>query len=404
MGAPQAMGDGDGAGPGAEAPRIQPLFPVRMEHEFPAPQETFEAVKRLILEHYYVPEISEEALYWAAIQGMLRHISPPDNPGLSQIWTAGQYDRILQSLEGNDASLGLRSTFNPGDGSLTVTEVLPNSPAEGLVLPGDRVLRVDGRSLRGLGTGEINQILNGEPGSQVRLTLARDLDVLQMDLVREVFHTRNLFVHPLGNQMALVELRYFSSGVAEELKEALDALVLAGVHGILLDLRNNAGGVFSEGLRVAHLFVPERGIVLRTFSQATGLQNYGSAVSDPYPFEIVVLANGQTASAAEMVVGALRDQRKSFVVGSRTFGKGVFERTFTLENDFRVKFITGVMYTPTGVAWQGRGIVPDFLVDQDAATVTALQKLDITARLSRDISLNTAVKLLRLRLGARAQP
>ncbi|MFC1820493.1 hypothetical protein ACFLZG_05360, partial [Thermodesulfobacteriota bacterium] len=107
---------------------FKPLFPIKLDHEFPEPRKTFEEIKEIILKHYYSKEITEEALYWAAIQGMLRHISPPKNPELSKIWTAKEYEKVLQALQGVQVSLGIKSRFNPVEGSLVVTEVIPNSP------------------------------------------------------------------------------------------------------------------------------------------------------------------------------------------------------------------------------------------------------------------------------------
>lgn len=376
--------------------KVQPLFPVKLEHEFPAAKETFEEVRKLILENYYTPEITEEALYWAAIEGMLRHVSPRDNPELGKIWTAQEYEKILQSLEGVDVSLGLKSSFNANDGSLTVNEVLPNSPAEGIVLPYDRILKIDGQILKGKSVADINKLMNGPADSDVILTINREVKLFDIRLTRVKFETQNLFVYQLTPKVALVELRYFSQGISDKLHEELIKLRSNGTEAIVLDLRNNSGGVFGEALKVCHLLVPERGIVLRTYNQQESLKNYASGNAEPFDFKIAVLANGGTASAAEIVLGALRDQKKAFVIGSKTFGKGVFERTFTLENEFRVKFITGAMYTPTGVAWQGKGLAPDFLVEQDAATVTALQKADLKTRLARDVALITALKLINL--------
>lgn len=380
----------------AQETRVQPLFPVKLEHEFPAARETFDEVKKLILENYYTPEITEEALYWAAIEGMLRHLSPRDNPELSKIWTAEEYEKILQSLEGVDISLGLKSSFNANDGSLTVSEVLPNSPAEGIVLPFDRILKIDNQILKGKSVADINKLMNGPPDSDVILTINREIKIFDIRLTRVKFETQNLFVYQLSPKVALVELRYFSQGISDKLMEELSKLKANGTEAIILDLRNNSGGVFGEALKICHQLVPERGIVLRTYNQQENLKNYASGNAEPFDFKLAVLANSGTASAAEIVLGALRDQRKAFVIGSKTFGKGVFERTFTLENEFRVKFITGAMYTPTGVAWQGKGLAPDFLVEQDTATVSALQKADIKTRLARDVALITALKLLNM--------
>ena len=126
---------------------FKPLFPVGLNHDFPESKTTFEEVKNLIMQHYYSDEITEDALYWAAIQGMLRHISPPKAPELGKIWTAEEYEKIYMSRQGNQVSLGIKSTFNLNEGRLTVTEVLPNSPADSILKPFDHILRIDSQPL-----------------------------------------------------------------------------------------------------------------------------------------------------------------------------------------------------------------------------------------------------------------
>lgn len=376
--------------------KIQPLFGVTLKEDFPQARETFEEVKNLILTNYYFSELTEEALYWAAIQGMLRHISPPDNPDLARLWTAAEYEKILLSLEGVSVSLGLKSSFNANDGSLTVTEIEEKSPAEGIIQPMDRVLRIDGHALKGKSIAEINKLLNGEEFSDVVLTIVRDIKIFDIKLTRVKFQNENLHTYRLSSNLALLVLDYFSQDISLHLEKELSALKESGIQGIILDLRNNSGGVFGEALKVCHLFVPERGIVLRTYNQQEKLRNYGSGNAAPFEFRMALLVNGNTASAAEVVVGALREQNKALLVGSKTFGKGVFEKTFELKNQYRVKFITGAMYTPKGMAWQGKGFIPDYFVDQDAGSLQVYKKMDIQTRLQKDVALITAVKLMQL--------
>ncbi len=380
----------------ADDSKLEPLFPVSLKHDFPDAENTFEDIKELILKNYYSDDISEEALYWAAIEGMLRHISPPENKGLARIWTPDAYQKILDGLKGEQVSIGIKSSFNSSDGSLTVSEVMPSSPAEGNLMKHDRILKVDGSTIKGISVSEINKLLDGDEGTDVTLTVNRGIDIFDLTITRKRFETENLIVTKLLDDMALIQIKRFTSGMSEKLKEELNTLKEDNFQRLVIDLRNNQGGVFIEPLKMLEFFLPEKNIMLRTFKRDTKNQNYISTNTEPYPFEIAVLVNGKTASSAEILAGSLRDHQKAFIIGTKTYGKGVFEKTFTVKNDYRVKFITGVMYTPKKNAWQGKGLLPDFVVDQNDKTVEALLKLDINDRLRKDTGLITAMKLLKL--------
>ncbi len=377
--------------------KINPLFPVGLEHEFAEPAKTFEEVKQLILDQYYSEEISEQALYWAAIQGMLRHISPPELPDLAKIWTKDQYEEILNGIKGEHVSIGIKSTFNPKEGSLTVTEVLPDYTAESILKPYDRILRIDSKPLIGKSLAQISEMLNGKVKTSVELTVNRDIKVFDVTLTYERFPAKNLIVTRINNETALVEIKNFVENIAAEVKTALDGLEKDNTKSLIIDLRNNPGGLLIEALRMTELFLPEKDIILRTLKRETNLQNYISANKAAYPFKIAVLVNHKTASSAEVLAGSLQDHNKALIVGTRTFGKGVFENTFTLKNQHRVKFITGAMYSPKGRTWQSRGITPDFLVEQDEKTLSALMRLEPVQRFVKDVAMITAYKLLQMK-------
>lgn len=378
-----------------EQTTIKPLFPVGLDHEFPNSKKTFEEVKNLILKHYYSDDVTEQALYWAAIQGMLRHISPPQSPELSKIWTADEYEKILLSRQGNQVSIGIKSSFNPNEGRLTITEVLPNSPAESILKPLDHILRIDSISLKGKTLQELNALLDGEEGTAVTLTVNRDIKVFDVTLERQKFLTENLLVEHLTDKIALVEIKHFTANLSKQLKGELKTLKNDGILKLIIDLRNNPGGVFAESLKIVELFLPENSILIRTFQRETKLQNYVSVNSEPFEFKIAILVNRHTASSAEVLASALQEHKKALIIGTKTYGKGVFEKTFKLDNDFRLKFITGAMYSPKGLSWQDKGVTPDFLVDQDDKTVAALLKMEIKERFRKDVAMITAYKLLK---------
>lgn len=374
---------------------VAPLFPIAINHDFQEPQKTFEEVKTLIVNNYYSRDITEKDLYWAAIQGMLRHISPPENPELAKIWTAEEYENILNSLKGVKVSLGFNSTFNSNDGSLTVTEVLEASPAVGKLSVHDRIVRINGESLKGKTLNYVNDLLDGAMDSEVTLKVARDIEVFDVKLKRTSFPSNDLKVSILPDgKTALVEIKTVSVGVANQLSAELKKLSDQQVKRILLDLRNNPGGVLNEGVNVANLFLAKNNIIVRTLARNDKTVPIVASMEAPYSFDMVVMVNKNTASAGEIIASALQDHKKASIIGTKTFGKGVIETTYTLENQYRVKFISSAMYSPAGRSWQAGGVLPDFLVQQEPSVAESLAKRPIGERMTNDIYLITALKLL----------
>jgi carboxyl-terminal processing protease len=374
---------------------IAPFFPIKTKQPFPESGQSFDQVKELLLNNYYSADLTEEALYLAAVQGMLRFVSPPGNPGLAKIWSPSEYRTIRDRLQGESVSLGIKTTFNPNDGSLTVTDIMENSPAAGILEIYDRILRIGDTSLRGKDISALNKMLDGPEGEKINLTINRDIKVFEVTLVRRRFDMRELIVNQLADGILLVEIKKISTNISARLKEELEKYPLATLSGIVLDLRDNPGGLLQEGLRTAEIFLAAKSIILRTVEQKNGLKNYISSNEDPVELPMTVLINGKTSSAAEVIAAALQEHGRALLVGTRTYGKGIAETTYPLANGYHVKFITNAMYSPRGKAWQDKGILPDFFVNQENMTVEDLRKLNMNNRLRRDVPLITALKLLK---------
>ncbi|WP_425392987.1 S41 family peptidase [Ekhidna sp.] len=372
----------------------KPLFEVSINKSANA-EATLEEVQQLILDQYYFDGITREDLNWAAIEGILRHISPPESPELATLWTDEEYERILNSLKGIKVTMGFNSTFNSNDGSLTVTTLTEGSEAEKKLRINDRILRIDDQPLLNKSIDEVNKLIDGELNQTSTLKVVRDIEIFDVSLTRDSLRVDNMVVTKIPSRnAALIELRKITLSMAGELQASLVQLKSEGVINIILDLRNNSGGVLNEGVNIAKLFMKKNDIVLRTQARSSGVTNYVADVNQFYDLNIVILINEQTASAAEIIAAALRDHERAVLVGKKTYGKGVIETTFTLKNEYRLKFITNAMYSPKGVSWQTKGILPDYFVDQSQANYNEVIKLDINSRLRNDLHLSTALKLL----------
>ena len=388
----------------ATAVPAKPLFPVTLDAAFPEPVATFEAVKALILEHYYSDTITSEALYQAAIRGMLRHISPPKDPERATLWPPSAFKRVNDDLRAVRTTLGIKSTYNNNDGALTITAVSPGSPSEGRLYPLDRVMRVNGAPLKDKSLAQIQRVMAGSAGERVRLTVVRDITVLDIEIELKVFSVSDFSISRLSKQVSYLRVNKMSDGISAKVGAALETMVVDGIDAVVLDLRGNTGGVFNEGLKLAELFVPKGGILVHTLQRGGKVNSYRSSNAKSFDLQLDVLVNGTTASAAEMLAESLRGLPEATIIGSSTFGKGVLERTFTLANEYRVKFtlaneyrvkfIVSALYSPERHSWQGHGIKPDVPVPDATQAPATLERLPFESRLKHDPALKTAWYLL----------
>ena len=374
-------------------PSIQPLFNTKLDFEFDAPQATFDKVLTLISERYYSNEIDEPALYWAAIRGMLRHISPPSKPEQARIWTKDSYDRIVRSLRGKQQSIGIRTHFKQADGSLTVTAVTRDSPAAGVLEVHDRIMRINGKPLKNETDKSIDAMLrNAEAPTQ--LTVVRDIRTFETTIRAREHNVSNLETGLLPGQVGYARLGRITKDLSKQLRPVLAQWQASGVQRLVLDLRNNGGGVFIEGLRLAELFIGKGGVLLLTVREGEPVKRYVSGNEQPFAMQVAILANNGTASAAESLTAALATNGKAKIVGVKTYGKSTIDKTFALDNGMRVRFIVGAMYTPHGHTWHERGLAPTVEVAGHTAQVNKWFEFPLDQRFKQDRQLAGAWQLL----------
>ena len=283
-----------------EAP---PLFPLQSPQPFPDGASSFEEARRLILDKYYSDRIDENSLWWAAVRGMLRQVSPPQDPERATLWPPTAYERVADSLRGVTHSSGLQSSFNAADGSLTVTSIEPGSPADGLLQPWDRILRIEGEPLKGLDATELDTRLRGESGQSVHLTVVRDVQVLEVELSFRVYQAPLIDVQELPGDVLYVRLRSLSLGVATALPTALGAPSADDQEPrrVVLDLRDNGGGLLNEAVDIVNIFVPKDELIVTTKGKVRDWDRSYKTNGNPLDLEIpvAVLINDRSASASE---------------------------------------------------------------------------------------------------------
>ncbi len=305
-----------------------------------------EQVHHLVAERY-VDKVDPAKLYEMAIRGMLDQLHDP----YSVLLDSADWSDLQLSTTGNYGGLGIRID-KQGDW-ITVVDVLPGTPAEQEGLQtGDRILTVEGSSARGWSTTKAVNTLRGPQGTKVAITVGRvGVDrPLAFSIERKEVHVVSVQSFMMKDHVGYVRLDQFSRDARREMQSAIDSLRSQGAKRLVLDLRYNPGGLLEEGVSVADLFLPKDATVVSTKGRVEEEnETYSASEPDQYTgLPVVVLVNGYTASAAEIVSGALQDHDRALLVGTTTFGKGLVQSLYNLPGDNHLKLTTGRWYTPNG--------------------------------------------------------
>jgi len=355
---------------------------ARAEPQAESPYRKLEIFARALahVEQSYVARVDGDQLIYGAIRGMLGALDPH-----SSFMDPAQFRILASDSEGRYGGVGLE--IDVRDGWLTVVSVFEDGPAARAgVKAGDRFLALGGVGARDMPIEQAQERMRGEPGTQIKVTLRRPdvAEALELTLTRDVIDVAAVDARVLPDRSVYVRLKVFQETTAAELRRALDRAVehtagKGGVSGVLLDLRDNPGGLLSSAVLVADEFLSE-GVIVSTRGRGDRVlrEQRATAAGTRPAWPIVVLVNGYTASAAEIVAGALHDHKRAVIAGTRTFGKGSVQNVIELPDESAIKLTTALYYTPSGKSIQAQGIEPDFVIEQlDAAT---LHK----ARLGRD--------------------
>jgi len=331
------------------------------------------------LETGYVEEIDQDEVIRGAIRGMAESLDPH-----TVYLDPAEYAQLTSDTQGRFAGIGVEISVR--DGWLIVLSVFEGGPADRAgLLPGDRFLHIEGRPARDMRIADAVRIMRGEPGSTVRVGIRRPEveDGLEMTLERAFIDVNPVEAELLPDGVLYVELAAFQENTTRELRQAIDRAVIARreaggeVTGILLDMRNNPGGLLSQAVSVVDEFVPE-GLIVSTRARGGAVlqESHAHRRGTRPDWPMVVLVNGYSASAAEIVAGALRDHERAVLVGTRTFGKGSVQNVIELPDGSALKMTIARYYTPSGESIQARGIVPEVEVEQLDPRLVERARLD----------------------------
>jgi carboxyl-terminal processing protease len=356
-------------------------LPEGIPQEFSKVLESWAILKE---EHYLSESLDAEELSQAAIRGMLEAI---DDPSASYL-TAEGYSIRAQDLKGSLEGIG--ATVQMKDGKITVVAPLPDTPAQRAgVLSGDVILEIDGESTEGFSLMDAVSRIRGPKGEPVDLVILHQGEdsPVSLTIVRDVINVASVYIENLEGGIAHIRVTSFSETTNEQMVDALEEVRDSGARGIVLDLRNNPGGLLKSVVDIAGHFL-DGGLVLYEISNQGERKDWqaepvGIAVDIP----VVVLVNEFSASGSEVLSGALKDHDRATVIGTTTFGKGSVNHFRQLSDGSALYFAIAHYYTPDGVAIEGQGLEPD---------ITVPPSEDDT----EDLQLDKALEVLEARIAA----
>lgn len=334
-----------------------PVPPIQRTGSAPLLAEVLDHVRR-----EYVDPVDDQRLLEAAVRGMMEGLDDH-----SAFLDAAQYRQILDSTSGSYTGIGLNVGID--DGRIVVLSPVERGPAaEAGVLAGDIIISVDGMPVGGVDFDETIARMRGHPGTRVVLSVIRGerAEPRSFDIERGEVHLASVESRRLESGLGYIRISHFTAHTAEEVHDAMSGLEPEGLAGLIIDLRDNPGGVLDAAVDVADLFL-EAGVIVSADGRAPDASfRYRARAGDLMAGKpVTVLVNGSSASASEILAGALQDNGRAQIVGSPTFGKGSVQTVLPLSEGRAIKLTTSRYFTPSGRSINNRGIYPDVTVHTD---------------------------------------
>ena len=354
-----------------------------VQHGTTAIEDTYERLKVFteilsLIQSHYVDEINSKEVIYGAVKGMLDTLDPH-----SSFMPPEAFKEMQVETQGSFGGLGIEITVK--DRMLTVVAPIEGTPADRAGLqPGDRIVRIEKETTRDMTLAEAVRKLRGPKGTKVTIGILREgqADVLEVTLVREVIEVRSVRSKELGDGIFYARVASFQERTAKGLEQVLEQGVKGGATAVILDLRNDPGGLLNQAVAVSGMFLDKGQLIVYTQGR---LKNQDMRFNADYPYSLpklpmVVLVNGGSASASEIVAGALQDWKRAVILGTKTFGKGSVQTVIPLSDGSGLRLTTAKYFTPKGRSIHGLGLVPDIVVELPKPEVTARPREGETGR------------------------
>ena len=352
---------------------ILPLFFARNLQALESYDDTQETYKNLevfanvlsIVQQNYVDNIDTQETIEGAIKGMLTSLDPH-----SSFLKPDDFKELQVETTGTFSGIGIEITLK--DDMLTVVSPIEDTPAfKAGIQAGDRIIKIEGESTKEMSLLDAIKKLRGQKGSEVTISIHREdwTDLQEFTIIRDVIPIHSVRDSVLETGYGYIRITNFQRNTSQDLQNSLEDLIKEGaLKGLVLDLRNNPGGLLDSSVKIVDIFLDE-GIIVSTKGRLQDQNMEFSAHSGgaEYDFPIVILINGGTASASEIVAGALQDHKRALILGTQSFGKGSVQTIIPMADGAGLRLTTARYYTPSGTSIQATGITPDVLVPKSVA-------------------------------------
>ena len=316
---------------------------------------------REILNSQYFGTIDENKMLEGAISGMVESLGDR----YTSYYTKDEWKAFEQDLKGSFVGVGILVNTDE-DGILKVIEVFENSPASkaGMVA-GDKIMKVDGVDVTKKNKDDTIRMIQGKEGTTVKITVYRESSayLIDMNIVREKIKEQNIKYRVISNEIGYIKIAKFDSEISNYFNNALSDMLKKGIKGLIIDVRDNPGGYYHEVVDIADTLLPKCTIVYTEDKNKKQVFKYSDKNEVKLP--IAVLVNGNSASASEILAGAIKDNNRGRLIGTKTFGKGLVQTSYTLSDGSGLKVTIQKYFTPSGVCIQDKGIEPDDVVNLD---------------------------------------
>ncbi|OGE20365.1 MAG: hypothetical protein A2V51_03370 [Candidatus Dadabacteria bacterium RBG_19FT_COMBO_40_33] len=338
-----------------------------------------------LIERNYVDNVDSEKLAISAIEGMLKTLDP-----YSAYLTPERYKELEIGTSGEFGGVGIEISVE--NDLLTVITPIEGSPAaKAGIKPGDLIIAIDGKSTQGFSVDEAVKSLRGPKGSAVKITIQSqgDKNPREVVLVRDIIYVKSVNSKLLDGRIGYIKLSQFQEKTSEELVKAIEELESGNrgeLNGIILDLRNNPGGLLTQAVEVADEFIDE-GLIVRVKGRVEdqSTEYYATKKDNTPGYPIIILVNKGSASASEVVAEALQDKKRAIILGTKTFGKGSVQSIIKLEDGSGLKLTTAKFYAPSGRSINQVGVIPDVIVEDSQGKDLQLERAKELIKFSKTI-------------------